>query len=281
MKEFEINKFTPQCGAEVRGLDLSSPLSPFAVERLKVSLAEHCVLFFRNQVLTPSKLKLLGQAFGELHLHPAWPRLVSGHPEVMEIYADENTKRIAGEDWHSDVSCDPEPPLGSMLYLFEVPPQGGDTLFANMYEAFEALSSPLQKLIEELTALHDGEKTYRGRYEGMVEDGKVYPCSKHPVVRTHPITGRPLLFVNRIFTTCILGLSRAESDSLLELLFRHIEQPKFQCRFQWQSGSLAFWDNRCVQHHAIWDYYPHRRVGHRVTIKGDTPFFRKNHEKHA
>jgi taurine dioxygenase len=163
-----------------------------------------------------------------------------------------------------------------MLYLLEVPPLGGDTLFANMYAAFEALSTPLQKLLAGLTALHDGEQTYRGRYEGMEEEGKVYPRSEHPVVRTHPVTGRPLLFVNRIFTTRILELSQTESAALLQMLFRHIEQPQFQCRFQWQPGSLAFWDNRCTQHHALWDYYPHRRVGHRVTIRGDAPFFRQN-----
>ncbi|HIL88612.1 MAG TPA: taurine dioxygenase [Deltaproteobacteria bacterium] len=275
-EDFELHKLTPQCGAEVRGLDLSVPLAPETVERLRLAHAEHCVLFFRDQTLTPPQLKQLGQHFGELHLHPAWPRLVAGHPEVMEIYADENTKRIAGEDWHSDVSCDPEPPLGTMLYLLEVPPLGGDTLFANMYAAFEALSTPLQKLLAGLTALHDGEQTYRGRYEGMEEEGKVYPRSEHPVVRTHPVTGRPLLFVNRIFTTRILELSQTESAALLQMLFRHIEQTQFQCRFQWQSGSLAFWDNRCTQHHALWDYYPHRRVGHRVTIRGDAPFFRQN-----
>ena len=275
LQGFELRKLTPQCGAEVQGIDLSAPLTEEMTETLRKAHAEHCVLFFRNQRLNPLQLKQLGQYFGELHLHPAWPRLVEGHPEVMEIYADAHTKRIAGEDWHSDVSCDPEPPMGSILYMLEVPPVGGDTLFANMYAAFEALSAPLQKLLAGLTALHDGEQTYRGRYEGMEEEGKVYPRSEHPVVRTHPVTGRKLLFVNRIFTTRILQLSKSESDTILNMLFRHIEQPQFQCRFQWQPGSVAFWDNRCAQHHALWDYYPHRRVGHRVTIKGNAPFFRK------
>jgi taurine dioxygenase len=268
---FDLVKLTPHCGAEVRGIDLAQPLDAAAVDALGRALAEHCVLFFHEQKLTPQQQKELGQCFGELHLHPAWPRLVEGHPEIMEIYADANSKRIAGEDWHSDVSCDSEPPLGTILYMLEVPEVGGDTLFASMYAAWDALSAPMKKMLEGMTALHDGEATYRGRYEGAVETGKVYPRSVHPVARTHPVTGRKALFVNRIFTSRIQELSKPESDAVLAMLFAHIEQPEFQCRFRWQPGSVAFWDNRCVQHHALWDYYPQRRRGLRVTIKGDKP----------
>ena len=272
--DLEFKKVTPYCGAEVAGLDLSQPLDGQTVESLTAALAEHCVLFFQNQELTPAQQKSLGRYFGELHLHPAWPRLVEGHPEVMEIYTDENSKRIAGEDWHSDVSCDPEPPLGTILYMLEPPPVGGDTLFANMVAAFDMLSARMQGLLEGLTAIHDGEYVYRGRYEGAQEEGKVYPRSEHPVVCTHPVSGRSYLFVNRIFTTRIVQLTRRESDALLRMLFEHIEQPEFQCRFKWQPGSVAFWDNRSAQHHALWDYYPHRRRGLRVTIKGAAPFYR-------
>ena len=269
-----LNPVTPHCGAEVVGFDLAEPLDERMVAAFERALADHGVLLFRDQELTPEQHKRLGRYFGELHLHPAWPRLVDGHPEIMIIYADENSKRIAGEEWHSDVSCDEEPPLGTILRMIEVPPVGGDTLFANMVAAFESLSAPLQRLVEGLHALHDGEQAYRGRYEGADEEGKVYPRAVHPVVRTHPVSGRKALFVNRIFTTRIVELSKRESDGVLRLLFDHIEQPDFQCRFRWQPNSVAFWDNRCTMHLALWDYFPNRRVGHRVTIRGEAPFFR-------
>ncbi len=271
---FELTKLTPLCGAELHGIDLAQSLEERDVKALEGALAEHCVLFFRDQTMTPEQQKTLGRSFGELHLHPAWPRLVPGHPEIMEIYADEKSKRVAGEDWHSDVSCDPEPPLGTILYMLEVPPVGGDTLFANMYAAWESLSAPMRRMLEGMSALHDGEYVYRGRYEGAVEEGKVYPRSEHPVVRTHPVSGRKALFVNRTFTTRIVQLAKHESDAVLAMLFEHLERPEFQCRFRWQPGSVAFWDNRCAQHHAMWDYYPQRRRGLRVTIKGDAPYYR-------
>ena len=273
-QKLELKKVTPYCGVEVDGIDLSRPLDKRTIETLTNALAEHCVLFFRDQELTPEQQKALGRHFGELHIHPAWPRLVQGHPEVMEIYADENTKRIAGEEWHSDVSCDPEPPLGTILYMLETPPVGGDTLFASMIAAFEALSETFKGFLEGMTAAHDGEHVYRRGYGDVKEEGKTYPRSEHPVVRTHPINGRKLLFVNRTFTTRIVQLTQRESDAVLKMLFEHIEQPEFHCRFQWEQGSVAFWDNRCVQHHAMWDYYPNRRRGLRVTIKGDAPFYR-------
>ncbi|HIK93730.1 MAG TPA: taurine dioxygenase [Planctomycetes bacterium] len=268
----EFIRMTPGCGALVRGIDLAQPLDKAATEQLTNALADHGVLFFRDQQLTHEQHKSLGRCFGELHLHPAWPRLVDGHPEIMELYTDENSKRIAGEDWHSDVTCDREPPLGTILRMIEVPPVGGDTLFANMYAAFESLSSPMQRFLEGLTALHDGENAYRGRYADASEEGKTYPRSEHPVIRKHPVSSRKALFVNRIFTTRIIELTPQESDSTLRMLFEHIAKPEFQCRFQWQAGSVAFWDNRCVQHYALWDYYPNRRRGLRVTIKGDVPY---------
>jgi taurine dioxygenase len=141
-----------------------------------------------------------------------------------------------------------------------------------MYAAWEALSDEMKRFLQGKTALHDGEAVYRGRYEGAQEEGKVYPRSEHPVVRTHPVSGRPGLFVNRIFTSRIVQLRKAESDAVLEFLFRHIETPEFHCRFRWRPGSVAFWDNRCAQHHALWDYHPARRHGHRVTIRGDKPY---------
>lgn len=269
-----ITKTTPHCGAEVEGVDLAQPLNDATFDALNNALAEHAVLFFRDQDMTPEQHKTLGRRFGELHIHPAFPRLVEGHPEVMEIYADENSTYIAGERWHSDVSCDAEPPLGTILRMIEVPPVGGDTLFANMCAAFDALSEPMRRFLSGMSAVHDGE-FYRGRYETGDDGNKTYPRAEHPVVRTHPVSGKQALFVNRIFTSSIVGLQKSESDALLEMLFQHAERPEFQCRFKWRPGSVAFWDNRCAQHLALWDYYPNRRRGQRVTIKGETPFFRQ------
>jgi taurine dioxygenase len=207
-------------------------------------------------------------------MHPTSSRKDWEHPEILVIKADEKSKHVAGEEWHSDVSCDQEPPMGSILYLTEVPPEGGDTLFASMYAAYEKLSPPIRTLVEGLTAIHDGEPVYRGRFGWTDARGKEFPRAEHPVVRTHPVTGRKALFVNPNFTTSIKGLSRLESDALLQMLYRHCETPEFQCRFRWQPNSVAFWDNRCALHHAMWDYYPQRRHGYRVTIKSDRPFYR-------
>lgn len=273
-RPIEVKKVTPHSGAEVLGIDLSVPLDSGTAKQIEEALAEHCVLFFRDQRITPEQQKALGRHFGPLHIHPAYPMLLEGHPEIMIIYADEKSRRVAGEDWHSDVSCDTEPPLGTILYMLEVPPVGGDTLFASMYAAYEGLSEPMKRLLEGMTAIHDGEHVYRGRYEGVKEEARVYPRAEHPVIRTHPVSGRKGLFVNRSFTTRIVQLRKPESDAILEMLYRHIETPEFHCRFQWQPGSIAFWDNRCAQHHAMWDYYPNRRRGLRVTIKGDAPFYR-------
>ncbi len=268
----ELRKSSPNIGAEVFGVDLSKPLGNQQFQEVHDALMDCLVLFFRDQRLSVEQQKELGRRFGKLHTHPASPDVVPGHPEVMVIKADATSKHIAGEDWHSDVSCDPEPPMGTILHLTEVPPDGGgDTMFANMYLAYETLSEPIRKLVDGLTAIHDGEPFYRGRYD--VDDrSKKYPRAEHPVVRTHPVTGKKCLFVNRFFTTRIVGLQRNESDAILGLLFRHIETPELSVRFKWQPNSVAFWDNRCTQHHALWDYYPNKRYGHRVTICGDKPY---------
>jgi taurine dioxygenase len=269
----QVDKLTPHAGAEIRGVDLSQPLDEPTFKEIHAALIDNGVIFFRDQHLTPGQQKAFGRLFGELHMHPAAPRELPEHPEILVIHADENSKHVAGENWHSDVSCDLEPPLGSILYMHELPPVGGDTLFASMYAAYEALSEPMKRFLEPLTAMHEGEHVYRGRY-GVNDAGRVFPKAEHPVIRTHPVSGRKALFVNGGFTTRIKQLKRPESDAVLQFLYRHVETPEFHCRFRWQVNSVAFWDNRCVQHHAMWDYYPQRRHGHRVTIKGDTPFYR-------
>ncbi len=272
-QSIQIEKLTPHIGGEIHGVDLSQPLDERTFKEIHDALIEHQVIFFRDQILTPEQHKAFGRLFGELHVHPAAPSLLEGHPEILVIHADETSKHVAGEEWHSDVSCDPEPPLGSILYMHELPPVGGDTLFASMYAAYDALSDLMKRLLEGFTALHQGEHVYRGRY-GVNDEGKTFPKAEHPVIRTHPVSGRKALFVNRGFTTRIVQLKRPESDALLQFLYRHVETPEFHCRFRWHRHSIAFWDNRCVQHHAMWDYYPQRRHGHRVTIKGDKPFSR-------
>ena len=269
----QVDKLTPHAGAEIRGVDLSQPLDERTFKEIHDVLIDSGVIFFRDQHLTPEQQKAFGRLFGELHMHPAAPRELADHPEILVIHADEKSKHVAGENWHSDVSCDLEPPMGSILYMHELPPVGGDTLFASMYAAYEALSEPMKRLLEPLTALHEGEHVYRGRY-GVDDTGKTFPKAEHPVVRTHPVSGRKALYVNSGFTTRIVQLKRPESDALLQFLYRHVETPEFHCRFRWQVNSIAFWDNRCMQHHAMWDYYPQRRHGHRVTIRGDKPFSR-------
>jgi taurine dioxygenase len=269
----QVDKLTPQAGAEIRGVDLSQPLDERTFKEIHDALIDRGVIFFRDQHLTPDQQKAFGRLFGDLHMHPAAPRELADHPEILVIHADENSKHVAGENWHSDVSCDLEPPMGSILYMHELPPVGGDTLFASMYAAYEALSEPMKRFLEPLTAMHEGEHVYRGRY-GVDDKGKTFPMAEHPVVRTHPVSGRKALYVNSGFTTRIVQLKRPESDALLQFLYRHVETPEFHCRFRWQVNSIAFWDNRCMQHHAMWDYYPQRRHGHRVTIRGDKPFYR-------
>jgi taurine dioxygenase len=272
-KTISVKRLAPAIGAEVGGIDLSRPLTPEEFAEIRAALLENLVIFFREQNLTPEQHKAFGLRFGKLHIHPAPLGVLQGHPEIVVVKADENSKRIAGESWHSDVSCDAEPPMGSILYVTEVPPLGGDTLFASMYAAYEGLSDSMRRFLSGLTAIHDGSRNYDGR-KAAPERGAEFPRAEHPVIRTHPETGRPALFVNRMFTTRITQLGDRESDAVLEMLYRHIESPEFQCRFHWQPRSAAFWDNRCAQHLALWDYYPHRRYGHRVTVAGDRPFYR-------
>ena len=268
----EVRKVTPTIGAEIFGVDLSQQLNNRQFDEIHRALMENLVIFFRDQQLTVEQHKAFGARFGKLHVHPNAPKGLPDHPEILVIKADENSKRVAGEAWHSDVSCDEEPPMGSILYIQEVPPDGGgDTMFANMYQAYESLSEPLRKMLDGLTAIHDSWKAHYDRKPGEGSDMQ-FPRFEHPVVRVHPVTGRKLLFVDRGFTTRIVQLGRAESDALLSFLFQHIETPKLSCRFRWQKNSIAFWDNRSAQHQAIFDYWPHRRYGHRVTICGDKPF---------
>lgn len=273
-QSIKLRTLTPTIGAEISGVDLGGEIGNQQFQEIHDALLNHQVIFFRDQQLTPEQHKDFGRRFGRLHIHPASNNVLENHPEILIIKADAKSKRVAGEVWHSDVSCDPEPPLGSILYMHQPAENGGgDTMFANMYAAYEKLSDPMKRFLAGLTAVHDGEHVYRGRY-GMTDTGKTFPRSEHPIVRTHPETGRQALFVNRGFTTHIPQLNRNESDALLAMLYDHAETPEFQCRFKWEKNSIAFWDNRAVMHHAMWDYFPFSRYAHRVTISGDRPFYR-------
>ena len=273
----EVLPMTPAIGAEIQGADLARDLGNQTFQEIHDALMAHQVLFFRDQEMDLDQHKAFGRLFGRLQTHPVSPG-PDGHPEIVVIHADADTDRSAGRTWqsthwHTDVSCVPEPPMGSVLRLKTVPPVGGDTLFASMYAAYEALSAPMKTYLESLTATHDGERVWRGRYsdQGVDDNGTVYPRAEHPVIRTHPITGRKGIYVNSPFTTHINEIPRDESDDILAFLYKHCAKPDFQVRFRWQPNSVAFWDNRCVQHVALWDYFPETRSGYRVTIEGDRP----------
>jgi len=263
-----VDNITPKLGAEVGAVDLAHLLDAEIAE-IRAAFYERHVLVFRDQQLTRDQHKAFGRLFGDLHLHPAKVNLgVPGDPEIFDIKITAKTQVANGEAWHSDLTCEAIPPLASALYITEVPPNGGgDTLFANMHEMYELLSAPIRTLLCELTAFHNGYKDLKA-YGYEPEPGQTYPTANHPVVVAHPETGAPVLWVNEPFTEKINELNPRESDALLNLLHRHVEaNTRFHCRVKWQPNTLVLWDNRAVQHHAIWDYYPETRRGERVTVK--------------
>jgi len=258
---------TLRIGAEISGVDLNQPLDAQQFAEVRAALMQYQVIFFRDQPLDHDAHKAFGRRFGELIIHSGVAGL-DAHPEIVAIHADANSTYVAGENWHSDLTCNAEPPMGSILYLHTVPPVGGDTLFSSMYAAYDALAPRMQKYLEGLTAIHDGEHVYRPITN---DPNKKFPCSTHPVVRTHPVTRKKALFVNSSYTTRINEVPKDESDAILGYLYKHCANPNFQVRFRWQPHSMAFWDNRCVQHLAVFDYHPQVRSGFRVTVRGEIP----------
>jgi taurine dioxygenase len=272
---FEVAPLTPHIGAEVLGIDLAKPLTAGQLADLRQAFRDWMVLVFRDQHLDREQHKAFARHWGRLHVHPmhhAGSARGYDDPEILLVKTTATSKYTAGEGWHTDVTCDAIPPLGSMLYVTEVPGEGGgDTLFADMCLAYELLSPPLQHFLEGLTAVHDGALPYVGTYGSKPPEGG-YPRHAHPVVTTHPDSGRKVLYVNSGFTSHIEGLSRRESRALLDFLFDHVATtPKLTCRVRWTPNTLTFWDNRCTQHHAVWDYYPNTRYGERVSIVGEAP----------
>ena len=270
LKHLTYSRVTPHCGVEVVGVDLAAPVADETIGEIEYLLVNHGVVFFRDQTLTRDQHRDLGRRFGNLHIHPAAPA-PEGYPEILLIRADEKRKGAAGGGWHSDVSCDAEPPAASMLYMKQMPDVGGDTLFSSMYAAYDALSDRMKTYLEGLTAVHASDDIYKGSGYRDSEQGGLTPRSEHPVVRTHPVTGRKALYVNSIFTKYIRGVPRKEGEALLRYLLEHAALPSYQCRFRWAVGSIAFWDNRCVQHYATDDYFPQTRHAERITIAGDRP----------
>ena len=269
----KIQKYSPNLGAIITGVDLSKEINEDQFKDIHKAFLDNQVLFFQNQnEIAPEVHLKLGKLFGELHVHPAAPSM-PGYPEIFEIHAHKNSKVANGEFWHSDVSCDIEPPLGTMLQLHILPETGGDTMFSDMYSAYNELSNKYKNLLNGLIAIHESEHLYNGRYEdrGVNKDNIKTPVANHPLIRTHPITGKKAIYVNRTFTTGIEGMNKNESSSILEFLFEHCEHVNFQIRYRWNKNDMAFWDNRCTMHRAIWDYWPNERKGRRVTIKGDKP----------
>ena len=268
----DIRPLTPAIGAEIHGVDLGAPDIGDHVPAIRAALLAHKVIFFRDQPISAAQHIAFARHFGDLEIHPATPK-DQADPEILRI-AHGPDSRGRENNWHSDVTWREQPSLGSILRAIEVPPVGGDTLFADMHLAFLSLSPELQRFVRGLTAVHDIARVFAGRLGTSIEELHAkYPPQRHPVVRTHPNTGAPTLFVNVGFTSHIEGLTRSESDRLLAHLYATASNPEIQCRFRWQAGSIAFWDNRATQHFAVSDYFPARRVMERVTIAGCRPFY--------
>lgn len=269
---FAVEPLAPAIGAEIQGVDLGQGVDDALFDRLHQALMDHQMIFLRDQTIDPDQHVELARRFG-----PPLPskklKLYGDKYDCLSLLENDGTKVAVGSMWHTDNTDFEEPPMGSVLYCEVGPKVGGDTLFASMYAAFEALDRRTQAYLETLTAQHDNsnvKRRYAGknilREEAMVVDQP----AEHPVVHRHPVTGRKALFVNSNYTQRIVGLSEVESRNLLHMLYEHVQKPEFQCRFRWRSGSLAIWDNRCVQHYALDDYKELRRM-RRVQIAGTRP----------
>jgi len=271
----EIIRRGATIGAEIKGVDFSRPVDPPTAAAIHDALMEHSVVFFRNAAMSPAQQVAFGRLFGELTIHPFVPHLEE-FPEVIVLDNHEDNPVFSTDHWHSDETFRPIPPLGSILRCLRIPETGGETLWADMYAAYESLSAKMQNFLSGLEAIHDFKNfrhkfdslPIRERHAKLAEMEEELPNPVHPVVRTHPVTGRKALFVNEQFTIGIKDMREDESRALLDLLIAQARIPEFQFRFHWEVNSMVFWDNRPTQHYAANDYYPQRRTMHRVTIKG-------------
>ena len=267
----DVRPLGPAVGAEISGLDLAEPLAPPALATVKDALAEHGVVFFRNLSLTENQHIALARQFGEINVNRFFGH-AEGYPEIALVVKEPNQTKNIGGGWHTDHSYDEIPALGSMLYARQIPPRGGDTLFASMYAAYDALSDGLKRTLDGLRGVHSSRHVFgvkRGDLEGRIGNyDAATQDATHPVVITHPESGKKALYVNPGFTVGFDGWTADESRPLLEYLYRHAARPEFTYRFQWREGSLAFWDNRATWHYALNDYQGERRLLHRITIDG-------------
>jgi taurine dioxygenase len=278
----EIRPLSDAAGAEVRGIDLAAPLDDATFATIHRAFLDHCLLVFRDQHLTPAQHVAFSARFGPLTEHVIDQFLLPGHPQILRISNKKNERgenvglADAGRYWHSDLSYAEIPSLGSLLYALEIPPagKGGDTLFANLRTAYERLPEATKRRLDGLKAVYlASRKRFRDdqRIRLNEQQESATPAVVHPVVRTHPETGRKALYVNIGHTVRFRDMTEAESAPLLDFLFEHQTRPEFTCRFNWRAGSLAFWDNRCTLHNPVNDYHGFRRVMHRVTLAGDRP----------
>jgi taurine dioxygenase len=265
-------------GAEISGVDISRPIDSATFAEIRRAWAEHLVIFFRRQSLNDDALVAFGRHFAPLFRHPNL--LTEGpYPDIVRIRRMPGDTQIVGEDWHADTTCMAEPPSGAVLYGVDVPPYGGDTLFANGYLAYESLSDGMKAMLSRLTAVHSditvaGPQAARNKHRtNKVREDAAWreTVSEHPVVRTHPETGRKTLFVNKSYTQRFSGMTAEESAPLLGFLLQHAARPEFTCRFRWETGSVAVWDNRCTLHIAVNDVWKFPRIMHRVQMCGDRP----------
>lgn len=270
----EIRRIAGALGAELHGVSLKK-LSSGEVEAVRRAWLEHLVIFFRDQDLSPEEFMAFARRIGKPIEYP-FVKGIAGFPEIIEVKKLEHEKINFGGVWHSDTAYLEVPPMASMLLAREIPPAGGDTLFANMYLAYESLSAGMKQMLDGLAAVNGSAKANvtRTREDRIKADGgdtgKEF-VAEHPVVRTHPETGRKALYVNAAHTVRLRGMTEEESAPLLNFLFRHQIRPEFTCRFSWRPGSIALWDNRCAQHNPVNDYHGYRRVMHRITLAGDRP----------
>jgi len=271
-----VEPLSTALGAEISGVDLAEPLDDGTLAEIRQAFLAHLVIFFRDQSLTPDRFLRFARSMGVPSEYPLVQGM-DGYPEITEVVKKEDERVNFGGIWHSDTTYLECPPMGTMLYAREIPPLGGDTLFANMNMAYESLSPGMRHLLDGLQAVNSADKgdaaaTRAERRKDRPRDaGDTVTCVEHPVVRTHPETGRKALYVNPGHTLRFGGFSEAESAPILEYLYRHQTRPEFSCRFRWRRDSLAFWDNRAAQHYPLNDYHGYRRALQRITLAGDRP----------
>lgn len=272
----EVRPISGSIGAEISGVDLAGEVSDDTISDIRKAWLDHCVVFFREQDLPPARFLAFAKRFGEVIEYP-FVKGLEEYPEIIPVMKLEHEKTNFGGIWHSDTAYLETPPMATMLIAREVPPRGGDTMFANGYLAYETLSDGMKKMLDGLVGINtsakaDASRTREDRVKASVRaDAKQEYVGEHPVVRTHPETGRKALYVNVGHTLCFRDMTVAESQPILDFLFQHQIKPEFTCRFNWRPGSIAFWDNRCALHFPVNDYHGYRRVMHRVTLKGDRP----------